>query len=760
MKLPKKESDALLETARNHYKLACQGFEEQEKREEEDLEFQIPERQWSEAARKERTGGGGIPGVPIPPRPMLSIPKVQPQVSLVENQAAMARLGVQLHPVSEDANDETAEVLEGLYRSIEQDRDYPAQNARLWALKRSVNAGRGYYMVDCVWADDGHPFDQKIILKRILDGSVVKFDPAAQEPDFSDARFCFIAVWMPRDEYVREFGKTKIESQAQADWGGLMTAEPDWVRSEPEPGFLVLTYYYKRYEKETIVLLQDGRVVVDGEEPYSDAAVMLDPDGEPMKRERQKATVCVAKLNADEVLSHEVTDGQYLPIVMVPGNELLPVRAKRRWHGMVRPARDAQMGYNYAVSALVETAALEPKAPFLIAEGQIKGYESWWQQANTRNLPYLPYIPAALGDKQVAPPQRTQADTSKMGPSAMLIEQFDRDIQATTASYDLGWLRNKERSGRAIRALQEQADASNSTYIQQLAMAMGNEARIILDLIPKKYDRPGRIARIIGAEDNAKPVMLNAPFVMDQNAGVPRRVAAQRPGNGQPAALPQGAKFYDLRKGSYAVTVSIGKATQSLRQEAAEEMGTVIQAAPQLLPVLGPEYFDKRDFNGAQQIAKILRKLRDKQYPFLAEDDEGQGSPEQWKAQAQAAQQQLQAMQQQMQQMVEALKQEQIKYQAQLQKAQLDNQTKLQIEQLKIANDQKLAEMEALVKIATAGAEREHDEKMAGAQHGHERAMGAADTTAELMLALSKPNPVRADAPGLGSDTDDGIYER
>lgn len=756
MKLSSKEKADLLETARNHYKLACEAFAEQEQREEEDLEFQIPEKQWSEAARKERSGSGGIPGVPIPPRPMLSIPKVEPQIGLVENQAAMARLGVQLHPVSEDANDETAEVLEGLYRSIEQDRDFPAANARLWALKRSVNAGRGYYLVDCVWADEGHPFDQKIVLKRILDGSVVKFDPAAQQPDFSDARFCFIAVWMPPDDYKREFGETSLSRRApaQADWGGFVNAEPDWVRAEPEPGFLVLNYYYKKYDKETIVLLRDGRVVVEGKDDYSEEDIMLDPDGEWMIRERQKVTVCLAKLDADTVLSNEVTDGQYLPVVMVPGKELLPVRAKRRWHGMVRPARDAQIGYNYAVTSLVETAALEPKAPFLIAEGQIKGYEDWWQQANVRNLPYLPYIPKALGDIQVAPPQRMQADTSKMGPSAMLIEQFDRDIQATTASYDLGWLRNKERSGRAIRALQDQADASNSTYIQQLAMAMYNEARIILDLIPKKYDRPGRIARIIGTEEKARPVMLNAPFVMDQNAGVPKRVPA-RPMNGM--GMPQGAKEYDLRRGSYAVTVSIGKATQSLRQEAAEEMGTVIQAAPQLLPVLGPEYFDKRDFNGAQQIAKILRKLRDKQYPFLAEEDDGQGSPEQWKAQAQAAQQQLQMMQQQLQQAVEALKQEQIKYEAQLKKADMDNQTKLQLEAMRQEGQRKIAEMEALVTLASQGKEQEHEGRLAEAKMGHEKALAAADTSAELMLALAKPAPVRADAPGLGSDTDDEI---
>ena len=42
----------------------------------------------------------------------------------------------------------------------------------------------------------------------------------------------------------------------------------------------------------------------------------------------------------------------------------------------------------------------------MIAEGQLEGYESYWQQANIRNFAYLPYKPLTSGGVQVPPPQR------------------------------------------------------------------------------------------------------------------------------------------------------------------------------------------------------------------------------------------------------------------------------------------------------------------------------------------------------------------
>src|SRR5262249_16642174 len=134
------------------------------------------------------------------------------------------------------------------------------------------------------------------------------------------------------------------------------------------------------------------------------------------------------------------------------------------------------------------------------------------------------------------------------------------------------------RSGKAIEALQGQSMISNSPYLDNLAnISMTYEAMIILDLIPKKYDRPKRIARILDKQNVSTWIMLNHPFM---------------PGpDGRPVALPYGtdqekaqtdalvndpqhpAAYYDLTKGRYGVEVTIGKSYKDERQEGESEMG-------------------------------------------------------------------------------------------------------------------------------------------------------------------------------------------
>ena len=58
------------------------------------------------------------------------------------------------------------------------------------------------------------------------------------------------------------------------------------------------------------------------------------------------------------------------------------IEGKRYFTGLIRWARDPQRMYNFAQSTIAETAALTPKAPWLVAEGQDEGYEADFAQAN------------------------------------------------------------------------------------------------------------------------------------------------------------------------------------------------------------------------------------------------------------------------------------------------------------------------------------------------------------------------------------------
>src|SRR4051812_1168402 len=154
--------------ALERFALGTQAIEKQVKREIDDLQFQIPEPefQWSDEARAMRAGS--IAGnVATPAKPMLCIPKLDQPIQLVLNQEKAAHLGVQIHALSEDADDDTAEVIQGIYRRIEVDSR--AGLARSWAYERAVKCGRGAYRILTEYADDGGHFtDQKIVIKRLL----------------------------------------------------------------------------------------------------------------------------------------------------------------------------------------------------------------------------------------------------------------------------------------------------------------------------------------------------------------------------------------------------------------------------------------------------------------------------------------------------------------------------------------------------------------------------------------------------------------
>lgn len=728
---PPKPDDDLLALMRRRFQEVNNAEEDQRKEEKEDLEFQVPELQWDLNARRQREGNtGGGAGVPIPPRPCLSIPKLNQPIQLVTNQQRQAHLGVNVHPISEGADDETAEVLQGVYRDIE--RRSNAGVARTWAFERAVEAGRGNYRVTTVWDEESdHPFDQMIVIERILNQENVYWDPSATMADFSDAEYCFVAGWVPANRFKAEWPDAEIPSKQT--FANQQEESPLWVDGimdgDGNPtGVRVVEYWEKRHNFQEIVQLDDGSICPANEIPKGrKRATYLDRAGETHEvpgRKRDVVTIYRHTATACDVLETVCWPGKYIPIIFVAGRELLPFDERRRWQGMVRPARDAQRMFNYAASQAVEMAALEPKAPWILAEGQVENYRDMWQQSNVRNFPYLTYTPVTIGDAPAPPPQRVQVDTSRLGPSMQLLQIGDQFIQSATSISDpaLGRLNENDRSGKAILALQGQADASTSGYLANLAqISMVHEARVVLDLIPYVYDRPGRIARLLDDEDEERTVLLNAPFQVDDDE---RPVPVEVP-EGQ--ALPPGVKKYDLAKGRYGVSVTIGKNYQTRLQQGADELGQILSASPEMMLLVGDLYFGFRDFPSAKTVSQRLRKIIEMKNPELFRDDDDAETPDQLRARLADTEQKMQVLQQQLGQAVEMLKTEQAKQQATLEKANLDAQsreavaqinaqTKLMVEQIKAENDLALERMQAevermkaMLQVQEGARDREHE---------------------------------------------------
>lgn len=683
--------EALLETFKRWFKQVLEVEAEQREREIEDLRFQVDA--WDERARAERRGKDGLPG-----QPTLHVSLIKQPMQLVKNQAQAADLGIEIHPVSETAEKETAATMQDHYRTIE--RDSNAEQVRLWAFDRGLQCGRGYWRVDMVYDQDSeHEYDQKIVIKRVLDGSMVGFDPSARELDYSDARYAFAWGWVSWEQFCEDYPDDPLVDYDEAQFSSLAMQEPDWVQGEgDDKAVLVAEVWRKKTKRTHICYVKEGREFV---------SVPKDEVGRRKifaEKDREEVTLCWYKICGTRILDQEEWPAEYrggkkikdglslIPLVPFIATELQAFDGERRFEGMVRPARQGQNTFDYAISSAVADVGRLSKIPYIGPAGSFAGHEAKWNSANIKPWAYIEYNVVGPDGQQIPPPQPMQVDGQKLGLSLQLAEMAKGLVQSSTATYDpsLGETPKRGQSGRAVIAQQQQSDAGTSHYLQVLAnIAMRYEARCVLERMVYGYDRPGRVVSLRGAEDELKQVMLNAPY----KPGDDGRPVRARPGE-------QGAKVIDYRTGGkYGVAISVGKSYQTRLQQGQEQFGELLpNLPPELQVLLLPTYMRFRDSPGSKEAADLMAKFRDSKFPGLVDDKESGPTPEQLKAELAGTKQQMEQMGQQLQMAVQKIETDVAKQDAAKFKAQLDAQTA----QMSKMMDVKIAEMNNAAKINVA----------------------------------------------------------
>ena len=97
-----------LQQALDRFKVGSDADVDQRNREVDALRFQVPELCWPTEVKDQRKPQL-IGGVAIPQRPMLSIPSLDHPIQLVLNAEKAAHLGVSVHPLSDEASDDTVD---------------------------------------------------------------------------------------------------------------------------------------------------------------------------------------------------------------------------------------------------------------------------------------------------------------------------------------------------------------------------------------------------------------------------------------------------------------------------------------------------------------------------------------------------------------------------------------------------------------------------------------------------------------------------
>lgn len=620
----------------------------QRKEESEDLLFDLGgEHQWPEAIRAERKGIAGV----VAARPMLTINKLRQPCRQVVNQARLSRFGIKVSPIG-TAKKQTAEIRQGMIRQIEVASN--AQQARIWAFTRAVKAGRGFYRVTNKYANDkDHQLDLSI--DRILNQASVYLDPTATMADWSDMKRALITEDLTPEQYKKAYPRTELASADTLT--AIGDAQSGWIFAVPGGQIIrVAEYFWVEETMRAVALLGDGRNV--------DEKAVTRKDKVINRREIPDRTVMWAKRNGTQIIKGPTRwPGRYIPIIPVLGDEIY-LDGDRYFEGIIRQARDPQRSYNYMRSAQVEVIGLGSRAPWVVDPEQIKGYEHLWNTANVRNHAYLPRKRYAPDGKDYGEVYH-QALEPAIQAITLAAHEADADIHAATGFEEpaLGKISKRERSGKAIESLVAQGERGSFNFLDNLGIAITQEARILNDLLGPTYNEPGRVMRILGKDDNARSVMLNIPFVKDQD-GQPQ-AAPMDPTTGKPT-MPEGAQpgadieHYDLSTGEFDVVVTVGKSTATENEEAATVIEGIMESAPQLTPLMADIYVRRRDFPGSDEMADRLKKALPPQ--FQGEEDGAPKIPPQVQAQIQQADQMLQLLQKELDAKTDLIEKETLKY--------------------------------------------------------------------------------------------------
>lgn len=633
----------------------------------DDLQFLTGESQWDVQQRRVRESEN---------RPCITVNKLQTFVNLVENDLRRNVPSIHVAPVDDEADIDTAHVMQGLVRHIEYSSN--ADVCYDTASSSAVRMGIGYFRLITKFCDP-KSFDQDIRFERIRNAFSVYMDddPAG---DGSSAQWCIISGRMTKEEFSAKYPSAKVTQDSFELGVGDMqrsTWSEQWFGDE----MVRIAEYYR------IVSIDDELLELsDGSTGFRSELESLNGAEVVRSRPTERKIVEWYKATALEVLDHTTIMCDGIPVMPVCGQEM-DIDGRLVRSGIVRNAKDPARTYNYWITAATEEIALRTKTPFIGAEGQFEGREDEWNQANVRSWPYLEYRQVALDGMLAPPPVRQAMADVPIGFLQMAMVASD-NIKATTGLFDasIGAI-GTATSGIQERAQQTQGQITNLHYADNVMRAVRRAGRCLVSMIPHYYDAK-RVVRVMGEDGKITHATINDP-------------------DGKPKAPSKEAQavqtvLNDMTLGTYDIVVKTGPTYQTLRQEAAESQISLAKAWPQLMEVAGDIVTRNFDWPGAEEIAERIERTIPQNIRQGDDDDEeaDEAVIQTPKGPIPVDQvgQMLESMDQQMQQMAQALQEAE----AGITKAKIDADARVQVAEINAVSAADVTELKAMVQLLLA----------------------------------------------------------
>lgn len=533
----------------------------------------------------------------IDKRPSLTINHTNTFVRRVVNNMRQQRPRIKVHPVGDGADVAKANVISGIIRHIENLSN--AAVAYDTAGEAAVTMGWGYWRVlsDYIDADS---FDQELKIIPIRNPFIVYLDPASILPAGEDADWCIITQKMKREDYRRTYPDAQAVEFQHSGNGDDMT---EW---ESKDEIRLAEYYRVRKWNDTLYRMTNGMALFEDQidelaEDLSAAKVdYVRAGNKKVSRPSVRRMVEWYKINGQEIVDRRAKGDdplpdKWIPVIRCEGN-VLDLNGRVRRKGMVADLMDPARMYNYWRTMETELLALAPKAPFIVAAGQLDGHPEW-KDANQKPYSALVYEPAWIenvdGSKiPLPPPQRTPPVAVPAG-AVQAAQGANQDLMAVAGmphdpSADVP---GAAISGVALQRRQQLSDVGHFQYYDNQTRAIAHTGRILLSLVPYYYSTE-RMQRIIGED------------------GIPTMTAINQKQSGvTDPAIPMVKN--DLTIGRYDVVMDTGPGFETKRIEGAESMVELLNTklAEPIAKVGADIIVRNMDFNGASELADRLMPM-------------------------------------------------------------------------------------------------------------------------------------------------------
>lgn len=569
------KKEKLLERVRKNMERAITAESENRKSGLDDRMFKIGQ-QWPTEIQAQRN---------LDKRPCLTVNKLPTFIRQVVNDQRQNRPSINISPAGDRGDVEVAKMFRGLIRFIE--RDCVADIAYDTAFDDAVTMGWGYWRVTLEW-ESPDSFNCVLVIKQVRNPFSVYLDPAHVDPTGADAKWAFVTQMMPKTEFKEKYPDATEMPYSDGGIGDKVNA---WQTKDE---IRIAEYYEIEYNPRTLIKLSNGHVGWEDEldditRGYLKRGKLHIID----ERESQVPTVKWYKVTAVDVLKEEEWIGTTIPIVKVIGNAT-DVEGKLKLSGLIRDAKDPQRAKNYWTTAMTEIIALQPKAPWVMEEGQGEGHEDEFKNSNVKNIPVLYYKGTSIGGTQAPPPQRQPMAGIPAGIMTAM-QSAEQDIMGTTGIRFDATMNERmiDESGKAIRELRRSGDIGAFHYVDNLARSLRRTGEILVEAIPLVYDEE-RVITILREDDKEEQVKIDP--------SLPRPSGEERRPDGKIR------KLFNPTYGKYGVTVDVGPSYATKRIEASENMMAFMKALPQTAALVADLFAAAQDWPGAEQIAARLAK--------------------------------------------------------------------------------------------------------------------------------------------------------